>query len=595
MAAAPSKAGSILGSRITARLPRYVALGVVLVALSVLAAGAAAAPAESLGAAAQQPSFTATPLVPVSRVEGFKSASGQLAQTDESLLGPRSDEPVNVVVKLDYDAVASYAGQIDGLPATSPSVTGEPLNMRSDASQDYLDYVRGIEQQFLSRLDARVPDADVGRVLRVAYGGIALTVPGNEIDELLKLPGVAAVQDDSPREAPHRLEPRLHRRPDDLRPARRQRQRGREGRHRRHPRHRRLAGASVLRRSRHPAGPAAEGRRHASDLQLRRQPADAGDRCVRLPAEADLGSALPRHLQRRLRRRGLRHQRARLERPRLAHLEHLGRRAGREREPARHQPRPDPRRRTRRRTSPSTRTAARRAASPRTRPPPWPRRSSTASRSSTTPSPAARIHSATRSSSPSWTPTRRASSCPRARATTARARRPTTTTRRGSPPSRLRRRARTFRSTVTLNGTGGATLQIAGATITAGIGSPLPVVLGSAPPYNNVGCTAPAPPGLFTGKIVACERGPGRIIRGFNVRQGGAVGMILYNATALDVMTDNHWLPTVHVDDAREPSSSSPSWRRTRARRRPSRRARRRPGRATASPTSRRAAPEGTG
>ena len=107
--------------------------------------------------------------------------------------------------------------------------------------------------------------------------------------------------------------------------------------------------------------------------------------------------------------------------------------------------------------------------------------------------------------------------------------------------------ARTFRSTVTLNGGGGATLQIAGATITAGIGSPLPVVLASAPPYNNVGCTAPAPPGLFTGKIVACERGPGRIIRGFNVRQGGAVGMILYNATALDVMTDNHWLPTVHI------------------------------------------------
>ena len=47
--------------------------------------------------------------------------------------------------------------------------------------------------------------------------------------------------------------------------------------------------------------------------------------------------------------------------------------------------------------------------------------------------------------------------------------------------------------------------------ITAGVGSPLPVVLASAPPYNNVGCTAPAPPGLFTGKIVACERGPNRV------------------------------------------------------------------------------------
>ena len=30
--------------------------------------------------------------------------------------------------------------------------------------------------------------------------------------------------------------------------------------------------------------------------------------------------------------------------------------------------------------------------------------------------------------------------------------------------------------------------------------------------------------------------------------QGGAAGMILYNTTPLDIMTDNHWLPTVHLD-----------------------------------------------
>jgi Subtilase family len=66
---------------------------------------------------------------------------------------------------------------------------------------------------------------------------------------------------------------------------------------------------------------------------------------------------------------------------------------------------------------------------------------------------------------------------------------------------------RTFRSTVTLSG-GGATLQVSGATITAGITSPLPVILASDPPYNNVGCEEPADPGTFTGKIVACQRGP---------------------------------------------------------------------------------------
>ncbi|MGH9217493.1 MAG: S8 family serine peptidase, partial [Acidimicrobiales bacterium] len=107
---------------------------------------------------------------------------------------------------------------------------------------------------------------------------------------------------------------------------------------------------------------------------------------------------------------------------------------------------------------------------------------------------------------------------------------------------------RTFRSTITLGGGGGASLQVSGATITAGIASPLPVVRGSDPPYSNVGCDAPAPAGLFTGKIVACQRGPNRALRGFNVFQGGAAGMILYNAEPLDVMTDNHWLPTVHID-----------------------------------------------
>jgi subtilisin family serine protease len=106
---------------------------------------------------------------------------------------------------------------------------------------------------------------------------------------------------------------------------------------------------------------------------------------------------------------------------------------------------------------------------------------------------------------------------------------------------------RTFRSTITLTA-GGATLELAGATITSGIVSPLPVVVAADPPYSDVGCEAPAPAGLFTGKIVACRRGPGRVARGFNVFQGGAAGMILYNATPLDVMTDNHFLPTVHIN-----------------------------------------------
>lgn len=107
--------------------------------------------------------------------------------------------------------------------------------------------------------------------------------------------------------------------------------------------------------------------------------------------------------------------------------------------------------------------------------------------------------------------------------------------------------ARTFRSTITLAG-GGSTLQVSGASITSGTGSPAPVVLASAPPYSDSLCTTPAAPGTFTGKIVACERSPNRALKSFNVMQGGAVGMILYNAFPFDVFTDNHWIPSVHID-----------------------------------------------
>ncbi len=75
-------------------------------------------------------------------------------------------------------------------------------------------------------------------------------------------------------------------------------------------------------------------------------------------------------------------------------------------------------------------------------------------------------------------------------------------------------------------------------------------MLSSAPPYSNALCDAPAAPGPFTGKIVACERGVvARVEKGFNVLQGGAAGMVLYNPALADVETDNHWLPTVHLAD----------------------------------------------
>ena len=67
--------------------------------------------------------WPASPRYP-SGYRGFKAPSSALAQTDPALLG-RPTPPVNVMIKLDYDAVATYAGAVPGLAATSPSVTGD--------------------------------------------------------------------------------------------------------------------------------------------------------------------------------------------------------------------------------------------------------------------------------------------------------------------------------------------------------------------------------------------------------------------------------------------------------------------------------------
>ena len=108
---------------------------------------------------------------------------------------------------------------------------------------------------------------------------------------------------------------------------------------------------------------------------------------------------------------------------------------------------------------------------------------------------------------------------------------------------------REFANHLTLSADGGATFEVDGASITAGAG-PLPVVAAADAPYSDALCTTPAAAGTFTGKIVVCQRGTNaRVDKGYNVLQGGAAGMILYNAALADVETDNHWLPTTHVAD----------------------------------------------
>ncbi len=103
---------------------------------------------------------------------------------------------------------------------------------------------------------------------------------------------------------------------------------------------------------------------------------------------------------------------------------------------------------------------------------------------------------------------------------------------------------RAFENSAAVTADGGASLDFTGASITGGAG-PAPVIV-PADPF----CLTPLAPGSVSGAIVVCERGnSGRVDKGYNVLQGGAAGMILYNqSTAVtDLETDNHFLPTIHT------------------------------------------------
>ncbi|MBA3431922.1 MAG: S8 family peptidase, partial [Actinobacteria bacterium] len=144
--------------------------------------------------AARSSKFKVKRLAPQKVVQGAKSLSGRIAKTDRSLLGRSSSKPLNVVVKLDYDAAASYAGGITGLRATSPEVTGRPLARDRAALDAYTRYAAGVERRITGDISARVRGARIVDSFRIAYGGVAMRLPANQIDELLEVDGVVAVQ-----------------------------------------------------------------------------------------------------------------------------------------------------------------------------------------------------------------------------------------------------------------------------------------------------------------------------------------------------------------------------------------------------------------
>jgi hypothetical protein len=132
------------------------------------------------------------------RATATKSRTSRLARSDAALLARTDANPAQIVVKLDYDPLATYTGDVKGFAATSPATTGRALT-RSAAEQSYEQHIQRTETAFLEALRSTVPAARAGTRLRTVYGGLALTAPANRLRDLLKLPGVVAVQEDSPR------------------------------------------------------------------------------------------------------------------------------------------------------------------------------------------------------------------------------------------------------------------------------------------------------------------------------------------------------------------------------------------------------------
>lgn len=177
----------------THRSPRrLIALvaGASLFATVIPPAVASAADPDDLALAEGQP-------VATSSDEAAKSRSSALAETPDELLSITSSEPVPVIIKLDYDAVASYAGGIEGLEPTSPAVTGEKLSEPTPAVEAYEEYVAEQEAEITAEIEATVSEIEFGASLRTVYGGVVAYVPGNEIPDLLEVPGVVAVQENT--------------------------------------------------------------------------------------------------------------------------------------------------------------------------------------------------------------------------------------------------------------------------------------------------------------------------------------------------------------------------------------------------------------
>lgn len=487
--------------------------------------------------------FTATALQSTERIEANKAPSSGLAETDPDLLARTDATPVRVMIKLDYDAVAAYAGGVEGLAPTSPSITGVDLTGSTDAEVAYRQYVGRKEQKAIAGLQAAVPSISVGESVQTVYGGIAAVIPANTVKQVLAVDGVVAVQYD-----------KLNQPLTDESPA--------------------FLGAPAAYDQLGTTANAGQGiifgsldtgiwPEHPSFADLGNLPAppsparacNYGDNPLTPAVDVFVcnnkligGAAFTASYDAAFGDDPF----AGTARDGNGHGTHTASTAagdivdsapvfGVERGPIHG-------------LAPGAYVMEYKVCGPQ------------GCQSSDS---AAAVEQAildgvdvinfsiSGGTDPFTDPVELAFLDAYAAGVSVAASAGNSgpgagTTEHLSPwvtTVAASTQAREFATTLNLTADNGDTFTADGASITSGVDT-LPVVLSSDAPYSDPLCLAPAPAGLFTGKIVACRRGTNaRAEKGFNVLQGGAAGMVLYNPTLADVETDNHWLPTVHLAD----------------------------------------------
>jgi hypothetical protein len=119
-------------------------------------------------------------------------------------------------VKITEQSLAAYDGHIPGLAATSPAVTGRPLDVTSPEARAYLDHLNAKIDESLASLQALVPEAEALHRYDVVLGGYAVRVPVAKLDRLARVANVQAVLPDELQQIDHVPVARVHRRPHHL-------------------------------------------------------------------------------------------------------------------------------------------------------------------------------------------------------------------------------------------------------------------------------------------------------------------------------------------------------------------------------------------